>query len=293
MICSRRIYTQLFFLAIVCLCCFGCLPGKDQVVSGVLHEDIVWQGNVYIAGDVILEKDVNLTILPGTKVRFLQPGEESDSFTEHPNFPGSELIIRGTVTAIGTPQDPIIFEAADQSLPAGSWGAVNLEGSPEAVFEYCLFRQADSAVHSRDSHVYIEQSIFKDNYVGVRFHDTEMLIEKNLFENNGAAVRFHFGAPVICENVFTKNTVNIFVTSHPDDYHIENNSFGRPVEYHVVFGEDVPKDVEMMRNYWDIPNQHSLHDLVFDGRRSKYLGNVLYEPVRSTPSKLAGPSWSP
>jgi hypothetical protein len=291
--CLRHKFFQILSGVILCLCCFGCLAHKERVVSGVLHGEHVWQGNVYVSGDVVLEKDVKLTIMPGTKVRFLQPGEEADSFKEHPNFPGSELIIRGTVTAIGTSQQPIIFEAADQALPSGSWGAVNIEGSPEAIFEYCIFRQADSAVHSRDSHVYIEQSIFLNNLVGVRFHDTQMLIEKNLFQNNDAAVRFHFGSPVICENEFSENNVNMFITSHPSDYHIENNSFGLPLEYHVVFGEEVPEDVKMERNYWETPRDNALADLIFDGRRIDYLGKVLFEPMRSVPSKLAGPSWSP
>lgn len=263
------------------------------MVSGVLHGDLVWQGEVQVAGDVILDEDVRLTILPGTRVRFLPPGAGPGGLVEHPHFPGSELIVKGRIHAVGTAAAPIVFESVEAAAPPGAWGAINLEGSPEAVFEYCIFRQADSAVHSRDSQVYIEQSLFEDNLVGIRFHDSEILIEHNLLRNNQAAIRFHFGSPVICENAFLGNDVNLFITAHPRDYHIENNSFGVPGDYHVVFGEEVPEDVTLARNLWEWPEAATLDQTFYDGRRTPYLGRVVVAPVRTAPSTQAGLSWSP
>jgi hypothetical protein len=276
-----------------CLSLAGCLAAPDKVVRGVLHGDLTWRGEVFVAGDVILGDDVKLVILPGTRVRFLAADAGPGGLVEHPHFPGSELIVKGQIHAVGTPSAPIIFEASESEAPAGFWGAVNLEGSQEAVFAYCIFRQADSAVHSRDSQVSIEQSVFENNLVGIRFHDSEILIEHNLLRNNHTGIRFHFGSPVICENEFFGNNVNLFVTSHPRDYRIENNSFGKPAEYQVVFGEDVPDNVNMPRNYWAHPETSPLNDYFYDGRRSPYLGQVLFEAQRSSPSPRAGLSWSP
>lgn len=281
------------FLLLLCLSLVSCLSGQDRVIQGVVHGDLVWQGVVYVAGDAILEEDVRLTILPGTQVRFLAPDAGPGGLVEHPHFPGSELIIKGQIFAVGSPDRPIVFESADSAAKAGAWGAINLEGSRQAVFEYCVFRQADSAVHSRDSNVYIEQSLFENNLVGIRFHDSEILIERNLIRNNEAGIRFHFGSPVICENIFKDNRVNLFVTSHPRDYHIENNFFGVATEYQVVLGEQVPDDVNLPRNYWQQGAEPSLPNAFYDGRRSDYLGRVLVEPVRTAPSTQAGPSWNP
>ena len=281
------------FFAVICLLMAGCLAGRVQTVRGVLHGELVWQGEILVAEDVVLEEDVTLTILPGTRVRFLPAEPDGGGWTEHPHFPGNELIIKGQVQAIGTAKAPIIFEAFDPAAAAGFWGAINLVGSAEAIFEYCIFRQADSALHSWNSQVYVEQSLFENNLVGVRFNDSAILVENNLLRNNQTAVRFHFGSPVICENEFTDNAVNLFVTSHPRDYHIENNTFGTPLEYHVVFGEEVPEDVSLLRNYWVAENPDSLVDSFYDGRRSSYLGKVLFEPFRNTPSSQAGLSWNP
>jgi hypothetical protein len=253
----------------------------------------VWQGDVFVAGDVVLEEDVRLVIMPGTRVRFLPPETGPGQLVEHPHFPGSELIIKGQIHAIGTPDKPIVFEASDAEATAGFWGAINLFSSQEAVFEYCIFRQADSAVHSWDSQVYIEQSLFEDNLVGVRFNDSEILIEHNLLRNNHTGVRFHFGSPVICENEFVDNNVNIFITSHPRDYRIENNSFGASTEYQVVFGEEVPEDVSMSNNFWTPSGPGQLARSFYDGQRSPYLGRVLVDPQRTSPSSQAGLSWSP
>lgn len=280
-------------LCLFCLFLAGCLEGRQQVVQGVLHGEIVWQGDVFVVGDVILEEDVRLIILPGTRVRFMPPMAGDGQFVEHPHFPGSELIIKGQVHAVGTAAEPIVFEAYDAAAKAGFWGAVNLVGSMEAVFEHCIFRQADSAVHSWGSQAYIEQSIFEDNLVGIRFNESEILIENNLLRNNHTGVRFHLGSPVICENEFSGNNINLFITSHPRDYHIENNSFGAPAEYHVVFGEEVPENVSMPGNFWTHTETGQLAPLFYDGRRSPYLGRVLIEPQRTSPSSQAGLSWSP
>ncbi len=297
-------FSRYLLLGTFCLLLAGCLGDREplagsEYVRGVLHGELVWQGVVFVAGDVTLADDVKLTIMPGTRVRFMPPDAGHGGLVEHPHFPGSELIIQGQVSAVGTPSEPVIFEASDPAAPAGAWGAVNLEGSQEAIFEYCIFRQADSAVHSRDSQVYIEQSVFENNLVGIRFHDSEILIEHNLLRNNHTGIRFHFGSPVICENEFRGNNVNLFITSHPRDYHIENNSFGLPSEYHVAFGEEVPEDVLMPRNFWVSSDTVSRDDFFYDGRRSSYLGRVLIEPSRAVPSTQVGPSnqagspWNP
>jgi hypothetical protein len=290
---SRHILTRWLALTVVCFVLAGCLPGQKNVVRGVLHGDLIWQGEVYLAGDVVLEDDVRLTILPGTRVRFLSVQENSSGLTEHPNFSGSELIVRGQIYAVGSPEEPITFAAADPDSQAGFWGAINLEGSPEAVFEYCIFRQADSAIHSRDSNVYIEQSLFENNLVGIRFHDSEILIERNLIRNNRTGVRFHFGSPVVCQNQFSDNDVNLFVTSHPRDYNIENNSFGAAAEYQVVLGETVPEDLNMPRNYWPQDDRNATANAFYDGRRTEYLGKVVVEPALVTPSSQVGLSWNP
>lgn len=269
----------------------GCVSGQPMSVSSN-PERIVWSGVVEIDRDTIFPAGSELVILPGTEVVFLPAVPERDTFRGHPNFAGYELIIHGRVTAVGTADQPIVFRSADPDGAAGSWGGINLVASVNSRFEYCLFTQADSAIHSQKSDVAVEHSIFKHNFVGVRFHDSQILIESNLFEHNRSAIRFHFGAPVICLNIITNNDRGLFVTSYPRDYHIENNSFLQNRRGNVILGEAVPDDLFMPRNYWGTTAPDQIAATFYDGQRDDYIGHVRFQPVLLQPATGSGVTWS-
>ncbi len=283
---------RLASIAMLVVALSGCLRLSAPPVSGSLAGNLFWSGEVRLSGDVVLEPQARLTIAPGTRVLFETPRAGQDLQTEHPYFSGSELIVKGALVAEGTAAEPITFAASDPQAPAGSWGAINIEGSPEVRFRHCRFIQADSAVHSRDSRVFIQESVFENNLVGIRFHSTAMLIENNLLHCNGSGIRFHFGAPVIRYNEIRDNDRGIFITSFPRDYQIENNNIVNNREYSVVFGEDVPEDVIMTHNFWGTDSALMIEGEFFDGRRSGYLGKVVYAPLSETPHPKAGPSWN-
>ena len=251
---------------------------------------LTWSGRVEIHGDTVLLEGSTLTILPGAEVVFYPAGEH-DRFTDHPNFPGSELIIYGKIIAEGTAEQPIVFRYVDESAPAGSWGAINIVESFDSSFEYVRFTQADSAIHSQDSRVYIEQSLFENNLVAIRFHTSQILIENNLIRNNGSGIRFHFGQPVICKNDIIGNERGFFITSHPRNYLIENNTIVNN-ERSVVVGEEVPDDVIMPRNFWGSGNEVVIRAGFYDGQIDSYLGKILVDPIRTEPDPDSGINWN-
>ena len=270
----------------------SCSPLNSQP-SETATKQIVWSGVVKIDRDMVFPEETDLLVLPGTEIVFLPTDPQHDTFSGHPNFTGYELVIHGTITAIGTAEQPILFRAEEPDAAPGSWGGINLVGSAGARFEYCRFSQADSAIHSQKSTVAVEQSVFNHNLVGVRFHDSEMLIEHNLFEANRTAIRFHFGAPVICLNVIRNNEQGLFITSYPRDYHIENNTFAQNRRGNVILGELVPDDVKMPRNYWGTTDPGLISSSFYDGQRDDYIGLVRFEPVRTEPVAGSGVSWNP
>ncbi len=288
--CRNILYRGILVGLVLGLC--GCAVPQTPV-SGTLLGDVHWQDKVYLDGDVIFAEGSRLTIAPGTEVVFLPASEGRDPLTTHPNFPGSELIIKGELVAEGTATAPITFKYVDSLAPAGSWGGINLSQSPGASFRFCRFTQADSAVHSQESTVSIEESLFENNLVGIRFFSSQMLIENNLLRRNGTAIRFHFGAPVICRNQIIDNRRAFFFTSFPRDFHIEANNILGSGDYAVVLGEEVPDDVAMPRNYWGTTDLPSIEALFFDGRRTGYLGSVQVTPILTAPIEKAGISWNP
>ena len=261
---------------------------RTTPLSGVVSGETRWQGTVFIDGDLVLEKEARLVIAPGTEVVFLPPAEGKDLFTERPNFPGNELIIRGTLLAEGTAEKPITFRFVDSTAPPDSWGGINLYEGSIASFSYVYISQANSAIHSHSAEATMEDSRIENNLFGLRFNTTDFLIKNNLLRRNGTAIRFHFGAPVIRNNVITDNEKGVFITSYPEDYIIEGNNIFGNHRYAVVLGEEVPDDVIMVGNYWGADNPEAIRASFFDGRKDEYLGNVLFEPFANTSFSSAG-----
>jgi len=283
---------RLLLLAFTLLLLCGCL-GPGASVEGQLPGGLtVWQGVIRIYGDLIVPADAELRILPGTEVIFMDAGE-LDRFRDHPHFPGSELIVYGRLIAEGEADAPIRFRFHDPAAARGSWGGINLVASPGARFAYCLFRQADSAIHSQESQVVIFQSVFEENLVAIRFHSSEIVIEHNLIRGNDAGIRFHFGAPQIRFNRIADNRKGLFITSEPRDLQILDNAFLENRPYQVVLGAEVVEDVDLSGNWWSEPDIGVLRQRIFDADRDPDLGRVRLEPTLHGIPEKAGPSWTP
>lgn len=285
----RVILTYLLCGAVLSACS---PPQLSSRMTGILPDGPhYWQGEVQIVGDVEIPPRAQVFVSPGTKLLFM-PAGATDRFNEHPHFPGSELIVRGRLVAEGTPSAPIEFRAVDPTAPPGSWGGLNLMASPGSRFTYCLFTQADSAIHSQESQVVVKESIFDNNLVGIRFHSSNILIEHNRLIGNGAAIRFHFGAPVIRNNLFEGNRKGLFITSSPRNYLIRGNLFRNNRPYNVVLGESIDSNVDLSGNSWAGYAQDDFLESFFDHRRDPALGQVLVDPVGASLEAAAGSSWS-
>ncbi len=283
-----RLMLSVLPLLFLCGCLGTVTPLSDPLPAGLT----VWQGEVHIRGDLEVPVDAALQIRPGTEVIF-HPGGDADRRREHPHFPGSELIVSGRLVAEGTAEAPIRFRSIDPDAPAGSWGGINLVASPDARFAYCLFRQADSAVHSQESRVTIRESVFEQNLVAIRFHSSIIVIEHNLIRDNGAGIRFHYGAPTIRFNRIVSNGKGIFMTSEPRDLQIRDNVLLGNCPYHVVLGAAVSDDVDLSHNWWGGLTDDDRQRLFFDAERDPELGRVLLEPRLPQAPDRAGPSWTP
>jgi len=271
------------------LCVYGCSPAANRVLGGRLSGNVHWQGRVDVVGDVELVAGSRLTIDPGTDVVFHPAPPDLDRWQDHPHFPGSELVIYGSLVAEGTAARPIRFRPSDPSTGPGSWGGVNVSGSPMVSISHARFSGADSALHIQESTAWVEDSIFSENLVAIRFHSSEILIEHNLLHDNDSGIRFHFGSPVICNNRITSNRRGLFITAHPTDFRIENNVFEGNEDYDVVLGEEVPQDVSLTGNWWGTTESAELAGRIYDRRRDAHLGQVLVEPLLLAPPAGVGP----
>jgi len=114
------------------------LPAVALDVNGMIHADSRWtttDSPVTITGNVRVAEDAALTIDPGVEVVFQSSPDVSEGFS---------IRIDGTLVARGSESQPIVFTAADRSIP---WGAIKFHdtsrdwdpaASAGSVMSYCV-----------------------------------------------------------------------------------------------------------------------------------------------------------
>jgi len=138
---------QAFILLIVCLFHFPAAHALD--VNGVISTDSRWttaDSPVNVTGDVRVEKNITLTIDPGVAVVFQSSPDVSQGYS---------IRVDGILSARGDQVEPVVFTAADSSIP---WGSImfsdtsidwDQDTSTGSVIEYCVIEyggnQSDGA----------------------------------------------------------------------------------------------------------------------------------------------------
>ncbi len=114
---------------------------QNPQFQGFISADTTWQADTLeITGNVLIDTNVVLTVMPGTFVHFL-------------GYYAIETY--GTVRAIGTPQQPIVFTRldtlnhADTSTVAGGWHGIRFmpRSAPDtSFFRYCTISNGKAVV---------------------------------------------------------------------------------------------------------------------------------------------------
>jgi len=110
------------------------LKTTPREVSGIIDKDMTWSGYILITGKVTVAKGVNLTIDPGTIVRFKhwRPGYADPRRR-------IQLNIDGTLRAVGTPQEPIRFTSDVPEPEHSDWMGINFNlSSGGSIMDSCI-----------------------------------------------------------------------------------------------------------------------------------------------------------
>jgi hypothetical protein len=203
-------------------------PGirTGQGMSGGFRGDQTWSGEVLITGDVGI--DGNLTILPGTVVRFVvgddqNSGEEigPDGFNDldptrllaHEKT-HSSLYVTGRLTAVGTPDKQIVFTSAADEPNYADWVSIGF-GGDGSVIEHCLVEWSrNSITPGRDQpNTIIRNNIIKNTfwggigsgYSGAQIYDNEII------EAGHEGIDVQGGSPIIENNVIRNAHAGIVI----------------------------------------------------------------------------------
>jgi hypothetical protein len=167
--------TMLLRLPVFCLLlmCSACAAPQTRVVlgtaqqpldiGGYLQEDLSVGGEVRVLADLIIPAGRSLTFLAGTRVKIL--GTDSTKIDPEVLDKGSEILVRGRLLVIGTPQAPVTF-MLDPETPSGeNWAGIELLKAEEARILHADIHGAEIGILSIDSNVQLEQvNLLGSNY---------------------------------------------------------------------------------------------------------------------------------
>lgn len=122
-------------------------PDLDKLprVSGVLTADLVLEGAVVLADDLLVPAGITLTLRPGTVV-YVVP---SDSTKIDPEWLSSatELLVRGTLRSEGTAAHPVLFNLSrPKEEGAYAWAGLLLDGATDSLIRHTRIEHAEQGI---------------------------------------------------------------------------------------------------------------------------------------------------
>jgi len=128
--CSRHTYKNPGLIIVVCLCavystCWGLTETLDSSgtrgLFGRISKDTVWNNEVYVVGDIIVQRGATLTLSPGTIVTFT-PGSSVNDYvlTRDAHTGYCDIIIQGKL---------VIGDVGDEKGEPVRIGNPNLKGA--------------------------------------------------------------------------------------------------------------------------------------------------------------------
>ena len=158
-----------------------------QVYRGeqTLIEDTVWSGEVLVDGILTVAAGVTLEIRPGTRVAFTWFDSNGDGIGEH------EIFSQGTIRALGSKAEPVVFTSAESAPRPGVWGAVNMMVSEEEnLLQHVVVEYGYRGFHAHFSRAQLKDSSFRENVRGAQFQESQVVIENCRFLDNINGLQF-------------------------------------------------------------------------------------------------------
>lgn len=271
---AYKIYIILF-CALILSCSHKQLIKDKELVDLVITKDTTLSGEIIVKGPLIVKKSANLTILPGTVIRFKRVYIDDDDISD------SELNVEGSIYAVGTKEKKITFTSYENDPKTSDWKYLMVNFARESVIKNCIIEYAYSGVQIHFTKADVTDSVFRKNFDGVRFSTARIDVKNNEIYDNVNGIRYEERkAPAnITKNNIYNNKIGIFCVIRSDDIStIEYNNIFDNDDYNVKLGIKQDKDITMINNYWGSAKEDEIKDKIFDKDFDEQLGSVKFAP---------------
>jgi hypothetical protein len=261
----------------------GCLPSRTvrTLEDAVIRDAQVWSGTVTIRGAVTVKKEGDLTILPGTEIRFERLDRDGDGIGD------GELLVEGGLTAVGTPEAPILFTSAAPDPRPADWKYLYLDYARRAQLRHIVSEYAYSGVQVHFCKASLLDSEFRYNVDGVRFSTVNIEVAGNRIHDNVHGIRYEErrGSGQVHHNDIVANEIGIFAVTRCEDRtrFADNNIVSR--QYNVKLGLEQGHDLAFPRNWWGSVEPETIAAGFFDRRADSTLGEVTAPEPLNAPVK--------
>ena len=189
----------------------------NQNISGAIIEDQIWSGNIYVTGDIDVNPDVTLTILPGTIIEVGLTDDQNKGneepmtdiyFPKDPPFYEKEKIriyVGGTLNAVGTPDKRIIFTSESQNPTTYDWFGI---GIAHGRLEYATVEYGQGNVQiQQSSDVIISNNIIRNSLtccicIGHSNQLSPQILNNDVYNCGHEGIDYAGGSAIIKGNYF-------------------------------------------------------------------------------------------
>ncbi|MDD3051753.1 MAG: S8 family serine peptidase, partial [Candidatus Cloacimonetes bacterium] len=265
-------------------------------IGGIIIENTVFTADKeYILTDNLrIAEGATLTIEPGTTIKF---------------DPDNRIDVRGSLIAVGTPENMITFTKNQDGLGNGLLASSSINGS-DIHLSYVIIEYQGPAFEaaSPDGDLTIENCLFTNcdgingSYFDVSNPAANMSIEKNMFYNNRRYIRFTPNSSTISRSFKYNNIVNNFYGTYPFWFNynwIESTQSNFQITANSIFSNHPDNNnaniyisgnnsyVDITTNYWGCLDIDSIQSTILDFQYSSSNPVAVFEPILTQPSALA------
>jgi len=252
-----------------------------------------WEGRVVIDRIVVVRAGGHLRLRPGTELRFRRIDWDGDGVGD------AEITVEGRLTAVGTPEEPILLASAETEPRPADWKYLMVNFSPGVHLAFARVSHAFSGIQVHYSPAQVESCEFTENVDGVRFSTARLRVEGCWIHHNVHGVRFEErGHPAeVVGNEIADNEVGIFAVTECRGRSTFRGNNLRRNQTPVKMGWEQRGDLAFPENHWDSADEEEILARVLDGRVDPALGRVSIVPLRPLPLSVqippfpAPPAW--